>query len=101
MLLSTEEILLLPDYIFIPQCCQKYKVDKKSYRLIDRTFYQYGVYDRVERRRHLLSFLEYNVMKSLNKSGRGDLESVKLKEEIQEYLEESFILLLMRELAIS
>lgn len=99
--MSIEEILLLPDYMFIQHCHQHYRIDRSSYSLINESLYQYGLDETVERRRHVLYFLQYYKMKKSSNTDPNDIKIVKLEGEIQEYLEESFILLHMRELAIS
>lgn len=97
----TKGVIYQSDYAFIQYCYQKYKVDQVSYHVIDSSFYQYGLDERVERRKHLLDFFDYIIMKNSSVSSNKNPGVVKLKQEMQEYLEESFILLHMREMAIS
>ncbi|WP_153731459.1 hypothetical protein [Sporosarcina obsidiansis] len=98
--MSTEEIVNLPDPVFVNQCNKMYKVNNELHRSIDLFFYKYGIEQRTERRRHLLSFLEYSRLKQLGDKELVKLGSRRLKEEMEEYLEDSFIVLYMRARAV-
>ncbi|GKV65278.1 MULTISPECIES: hypothetical protein [Sporosarcina] len=99
--MSTEELVHLPDSAFIHLCRQKYKVTNRVHRMMDLFFCNYGMEGRTERRRHLISFLEYNRIKYSNdhECVESDLEI--LTEELEEYLEDSFVVMYMRERAFS
>lgn len=100
MNLSTEEIILVSDKVFINHCYSEYKLSEKTYGEIDLFFYRYGIEERKERRRHLLAFLRYNEIKEMSNQTYLTAGNLKLKQEIEEYLEEPYVLLHMREKAI-
>ncbi|WP_301109330.1 hypothetical protein [Sporosarcina sp.] len=98
--MSTEEMVLVPDAVFIHHCYSEYKLSKKIHNEIDLFFYRYGIDKRSERRRHHLAFLEYIKMKELNSEKYLKTREIVLSQEIEEYLEEPYVLLYMREKAI-
>jgi len=57
--LKDSEYLNLPDLHFFLSCQNKYKVNKGVYNTIDNWFYEHGVVLIIQRRIHILAFLDY------------------------------------------
>lgn len=95
--MSNEEIVRLVDTAFINQCHQKYGLNKISCTKIDSLFHQYGMESRVERRKNLLSFLEHNKSKRVHTKTLERIDDKGLKCEVEDYLEDSFVLLYMKQ----
>ncbi|WP_257346751.1 hypothetical protein [Pseudalkalibacillus decolorationis] len=80
---DVEEVIHLNDLSFIRLCNEKYGINKGIYNTIDSWFYKHGIKNILDRRRYILSFLEF-LMKRLKtntriKFGHGGL-SVRLQE---------------------
>lgn len=99
MKLSTEEVVQLPDFAFVHHCHKTYRVTNELYRCIDQFFSTYGIENRTERRKHLLSFLEYSSIKQPENKELINWGGKRLKSEMESYLEDSFVVLYMREKA--
>ena len=51
--------LNLPDLHFFLSCQNKYKINKGVYNTIDNWFYEHGIVPIINRRIHILAFLDY------------------------------------------
>lgn len=59
-----EDRIHLPDLSFVDLCESKYGINRGVYNTIDAWFYRQGVIDILNRRRNILSFLEFIKPKS-------------------------------------
>ncbi|MBB6444266.1 hypothetical protein [Bacillus benzoevorans] len=57
--LKDSEYLNLPDLHFFLSCQNKYKINKGVYNTIDNWFYEHGVVPIIQRRIHILAFLDF------------------------------------------
>ena len=56
---QSEEIMHMPDLLFLKLCEEKFEINKGVYNTIDRWFYKQGLSQIIERRKTILSFFQY------------------------------------------
>lgn len=95
--MTTTELTQLLDFEFTQHCHITYKVTSNLYNSIDRFFYDYGLKKVEERRKHLLSFLEYSQAGRKHSDLQLGFGQKGLKPQIEEYLQDSFVVLYMME----
>lgn len=80
-----DKTIHLPDLSFIRLCNEKYGVNRGLYNTIDTFFYERGFERIVERRKNILSFLDYIQKDTDENSSRIKFGSGGLKIKIDEY----------------
>lgn len=90
---TLEKNIHLPDLMFVNLCEANYGINRGVYNTIDAWFYKHGITDVLERRRNIISFLDFikpkseTNGKSRHKFGPGGL-AVKLQNYcLKDYLE--------------
>ncbi|PIC63242.1 hypothetical protein CSV79_12945 [Sporosarcina sp. P13] len=82
----TKNNIHLPNLSFIRHCSEEYKVSRGLYNTIDLFFYERGYQDVIERRRNILSYLDYLQNNKIHPDDRIRFESGALKESMDKYL---------------
>lgn len=72
------------DYSFQKMCDMNFGINRGVYNEVDKWFYNKGIVDILERRREILSFIEYNSRNGKNKVrfGNGGL-----RQKLNEYFD--------------
>ncbi|MCM3638930.1 hypothetical protein M3152_14600 [Sporosarcina luteola] len=86
--MQIDKTIHLPDLSFIRLCNEKYGVNRGLYNTIDTFFYERGFERIVERRKIILSFLDYVQEGMDENTSRTKFGSGGLKIKIDEYFSE-------------
>ena len=83
---TMEETINLTDLSFTRFCCERYGINRGIYNTIDSWFFNQGFRNILERRKKILSFLEFVQNKhTLNRSSRCKFGNGGLTIKLQEY----------------
>ena len=87
-----ENSIHLPDLIFVDLCEANYGINRGVYNTIDAWFYKHGLKDILDRRRNILSFLEFIKPKSdLGRNFRQKFGPGGLAIKLQEYCSNHYL----------
>lgn len=81
----SERIIHLADLSFIRFCNAQYGVNRGVYNTIDAWFYEQGVENIIERRKHVITFLDFITKEKGEESTRVKFGSGCLTMKLQEY----------------
>ncbi|MCM3726316.1 hypothetical protein M3226_11525 [Neobacillus cucumis] len=96
MLADDKGTIHLTDLSFAHVCADKYGINRGVYNTIDEWFYRQGLLNILERRKNVLSFLEFIKGKSEFKNSRCKFGHGGLTVKLQEFYSNRFVSILTK-----